>query len=40
MTAVTLARPARLRTARAMRLEIKHSPVVWALPVLGGSTNC
>ena len=35
MTAVAFARPARLRTARAMRLEIKHSPVVWALPVLG-----
>ena len=35
MTAVALSRPARLRTARAMRLEIKHSPVVWALPVLG-----
>ena len=34
VTAVALARPARLRTARALRLEIKHSPVVWALPVL------
>jgi hypothetical protein len=34
VTAVALSRPARLRTARAMRLEIKHSPVVWALPVL------
>ena len=34
MTAVALSRPARLRTARAMRLEIKHSPVVWALPAL------
>jgi hypothetical protein len=35
VTAVAFSRPARLRTARAMRLEIKHSPVVWALPVLG-----
>ncbi len=35
MTAVALSRRARLRTGRAMRLEIKHSPVVWALPVLG-----
>ena len=35
MTAVAVARPGRLRTARAMRLEIKHSPVVWALPALG-----
>jgi hypothetical protein len=35
VTAVALtARPARLRPARALRLEIKHSPVVWALPVL------
>ena len=35
MTAVTLtARTARFRPARALRLEIKHSPVVWALPVL------
>jgi hypothetical protein len=35
VTAVALARPPRLRAARAMRLEIKHSPVVWALPALG-----
>ena len=40
MTAVALsARPDRLRTAwlrtgRALRLEIRHSPVVWVLPVL------
>ena len=35
MTAVALSRaPARFRPARALRLEIKHSPVVWALPVL------
>jgi hypothetical protein len=35
VTAVALtARPARFRPARALRLEIKHSPVVWALPVL------
>ena len=35
MTAVTLtARTARFRPARALRLEVKHSPVVWALPVL------
>jgi len=35
VTAVALAaRTARFRPARALRLEIKHSPVVWALPVL------
>jgi hypothetical protein len=35
LTAVALAaRTARFRPARALRLEIKHSPVVWALPVL------
>ena len=35
MTAVALtARTARFRPARALRLEVKHSPVVWALPVL------
>jgi hypothetical protein len=36
VTAVTTltARTARFRPARALRLEIKHSPVVWALPVL------
>jgi hypothetical protein len=34
VTAVAFSRPNRLRTARAMRLEIKHSPAVWALPVL------
>ena len=27
-------RPPRFRLARALRLEIRHSPVVWALPVL------
>jgi hypothetical protein len=35
VTAVALARPARFRPARGLRLEIKHSPVVWSLPVLG-----
>jgi hypothetical protein len=35
VTAVALtARTARFRPARALRLEVKHSPVVWALPVL------
>jgi hypothetical protein len=35
VTAVAVtARLARFRPARALRLEIKHSPVVWALPVL------
>ncbi|HEY6492549.1 MAG TPA: hypothetical protein VIZ43_04695 [Trebonia sp.] len=35
MTAVALTqRTARLRPPRALRLEIKHSPVVWVLPVL------
>ena len=35
MTAVALTqRPARFRPARALRLEIKHSAVVWVLPVL------
>jgi hypothetical protein len=35
VTAVALAaRTTRFRPARALRLEIKHSPVVWALPVL------
>jgi ABC-type transport system involved in multi-copper enzyme maturation permease subunit len=32
--AVAPARPARFRPARALRLEIKHSPVVWVLPIL------
>ena len=35
MTAVAFAqRPVRFRPARALRLEIKHSAVVWVLPVL------
>jgi hypothetical protein len=40
VTAVALAqrtarfRPARFRTVRALRLEFKHSPVVWVLPIL------
>jgi hypothetical protein len=35
VTAVALAaRTARFRPARALRLEVKHSPVVWVLPVL------
>jgi len=34
VTAVAVARPARFRPARALRLEIKHSPVAWTLPVL------
>jgi hypothetical protein len=34
VTAVALARPARLRPGRMLRLEIRHSPIVWALPVL------
>ena len=35
MTAVALTqRTARFRPARALRLEIKHSAVVWVLPVL------
>ncbi len=34
MTAVALARPARFRPARMLRLEIRHSPIVWVLPVL------
>jgi hypothetical protein len=35
VTAVAVSpRTARFRPARALRLEIKHSPVVWALPVL------
>ena len=36
MTAVTVPvqRPARYRPARMLRLEIRHSPIVWALPVL------
>ncbi len=35
MTAVALtARTARFRPARALRLEIKHSAVVWVLPIL------
>ena len=33
MTAVALARPARFRPARMLRLEIRHSPIVWVLPV-------
>jgi hypothetical protein len=35
VTAVALTRrPARFRPARALRLEVKHSPVVWVLPIL------
>jgi hypothetical protein len=34
VTAAALARPARFRPARLLRLEIRHSPIVWALPVL------
>ena len=34
MTAVALSRPGRFRPARAVRLEIRHSPVVWTLPAL------
>jgi hypothetical protein len=34
MTAVAVSRPAGLRPARLLRLEIKHSPFLWALPVL------
>jgi hypothetical protein len=35
VTAVALARrPAGFRPARALRLEIRHSPVVWVLPIL------
>jgi len=32
--AVPVARPARFRPGRMLRLEIRHSPIVWALPVL------
>ena len=34
MTAVAVSRPAGFRPARLLRLEIKHSPFLWALPVL------
>jgi hypothetical protein len=35
VTAVALTRrPGRFRPARALRLEVKHSPVVWVLPIL------
>ena len=35
MTAAVLTqRTARFRPARALRLEIKHNPVVWVLPIL------
>lgn len=34
MTAVAVSRPAGFRPARLLRLEIRHSPFLWALPVL------
>jgi hypothetical protein len=34
VTAVAVSRPAAFRPARLLRLEIKHSPFLWALPVL------
>jgi hypothetical protein len=34
VTAVAVSRPAGFRPARLLRLEIKHSPFLWALPVL------
>ena len=34
MTAVAVSRSAGFRPARLLRLEIKHSPFLWALPVL------
>ena len=33
MTAIAPSRSARFRSARALRLEIKHSPVLWVLPL-------
>jgi hypothetical protein len=34
VTAVAVSRPAGFRPARLLRLEIRHSPFLWALPVL------
>jgi hypothetical protein len=34
VTAVAVSRPSGLRPARLLRLEIRHSPFLWALPVL------